>query len=295
MRPEKEVLIKLINEKDCTAIAKQYKVGTSTVHSWLKHFNLKTKPRGFWHKFKTKYKYNYELFTNENSTSYYLLGVFITDGCMKKGMVSLSSADKDWLCAIRNLICKDLPLYKEESNCWRLNIHDFRIRDWLLCNGCIPRKSLTVKFPQIPDKFLADFIRGVIDGDGSISHKQYTRYRNKSGKPYYFYSTHYTLTSASKSFIDSICQIITNREMKYCLLENKPGSKNSKINGRKILHQNTYYTLTGGHSSAFKFLQWIYYPGHDLSLNRKRILAEKIISFYNSKIMSVSDLGSQTP
>ncbi|MDO8662686.1 MAG: LAGLIDADG family homing endonuclease [Candidatus Omnitrophota bacterium] len=34
--------------------------------------------------------------------------------------------------------------------------------------GVLPRKSLTVKFPQVPEKHLADFIRGIFDGDGSV-------------------------------------------------------------------------------------------------------------------------------
>nr|WP_241254565.1 LAGLIDADG family homing endonuclease [Brevibacillus sp. SYP-B805] len=35
--------------------------------------------------------------------------------------------------------------------------------------GIVPNKSLTIKFPNIPRQFIHDFIRGVFDGDGSIS------------------------------------------------------------------------------------------------------------------------------
>ena len=31
--------------------------------------------------------------------------------------------------------------------------------------GVLPKKSLTVDFPDIPDLFIVDFIRGVFDGD----------------------------------------------------------------------------------------------------------------------------------
>lgn len=34
--------------------------------------------------------------------------------------------------------------------------------------GVIPKKSLIVKFPDVPASFLPDFIRGVFDGDGCI-------------------------------------------------------------------------------------------------------------------------------
>lgn len=34
--------------------------------------------------------------------------------------------------------------------------------------GILPRKSLAVKFPGVPQNFITDFIRGVFDGDGSV-------------------------------------------------------------------------------------------------------------------------------
>ncbi len=49
-----------------------------------------------------KHKYNENIFTDENEISYYLLGVFLTDGCMKKTSVSLFSKDKDWLISIKD-------------------------------------------------------------------------------------------------------------------------------------------------------------------------------------------------
>lgn len=34
--------------------------------------------------------------------------------------------------------------------------------------GLFPKKSLCIKFPNVPDVFLADFVRGIFDGDGSV-------------------------------------------------------------------------------------------------------------------------------
>lgn len=34
--------------------------------------------------------------------------------------------------------------------------------------GCVPRKSLVVKFPNIPDKYKWSFVRGYFDGNGSF-------------------------------------------------------------------------------------------------------------------------------
>src|SRR5271166_106735 len=184
MSPDKEILVQLYETNNIVAIAKQYGVASSTVHYWFKCYGITKKPRGYWHQFIQKYDYNYEVFTRSDDVSYYLLGAFITDGCMKQGNASISSADKDWLISIRDLICKDLPITKEKSKCWRLNVRDFRIRGWLLQNGCVPRKSLVVQFPKIPTQYLPDFLRGCIDGDGSISHKRYKRYVGKNKRLY---------------------------------------------------------------------------------------------------------------
>jgi len=226
------------------------------------------------------YNYNENIFLKEDENSFYLLGAFITDGSINQNRVYLSSKDNLWLNDIKNLICKDLPLIKDGNNCYRLSIYNKQIRNWLLSHECIPNKSLIVKFPIVPEKYLPDFLRGCIDGDGSISHKQYKRYRNKNGKPYLFYSTHYTLTSASKDFITAFSGVLLKKNFNHSIIENKPGSKISVIDGRKILHKHSIYTLSGGHKSAHNFLQWIYYPNHNISLNRKKELAEKIIKFY---------------
>lgn len=279
MKPDKNILLELVEKYPCTEIAKQYLVSVNTIYNWLKLYQITIKPKGYWHKFITKYNYNYEVFTKENELSYYLLGVFLTDGCMKKDKVSLSSSDEDWILSIRDLICPNKPLEKERSNCWRLNISDFRIRKWLLDNNCTPKKSLTLQFPNVPEKYLPDFLRGCVDGDGTIAHKQYIR-KNNGRK---FYSTHWAITCASKDFTNTVSAILNKKNINSYILKVIPGErKNSIINGREILHKNIYYNITGGHKQAYNFLKWIYYPNHCLSLERKKILANSIIAHYNS-------------
>lgn len=226
------------------------------------------------------YVYNTECFTQENDVSYYLLGAFLTDGCMKSDRVCLSSKDRDWLESIKDLICKDLKIKKDGKNCYRLSIYNKIIREWLFSHGCIPNKSLILSVPKVPEQFLPDFLRGCIDGDGTIAHKQYKRMRGS--KESLFYSTHYSLTSASKDFVDGICSILQNNKLNYSLIVSRPGTKKSKIDGRIINHKNNIYYITGGHRSAFKFLNWVYYPNHKLSLSRKKDIANKIISHYTS-------------
>ena len=55
----------------------------------------------------TKYNYNLNVLTNEDSLSYYILGVFMSDGFIKHAgkntySSSLGSKDKEWLESIKN-------------------------------------------------------------------------------------------------------------------------------------------------------------------------------------------------
>lgn len=47
-----------------------------------------------------------------------------------------------------------------------MRIGSRQLYDRLYALGVTPRKSLTMKFPAVPDKYLAPFVRGYFDGDG---------------------------------------------------------------------------------------------------------------------------------
>jgi hypothetical protein len=66
----------------------------------------------------------------------------------------------------------------------RLYFNNKHIWETLNSYGCTPRKSLTLKFPNLTifnDKnLIKDFIRGYIDGDGSISYLTYKKINKKA-------------------------------------------------------------------------------------------------------------------
>ena len=68
-----------------------------------------------------KYKYNLNTFYNLDALSYYLLGVYMTDGNIwvskanpKTKMVRLCSKDLDWLSLIRDSVCNELPIKQKK-------------------------------------------------------------------------------------------------------------------------------------------------------------------------------------
>ena len=121
----------------------------------------------------TKYVYNKNILFNEDEISYYILGAFISDGCIKiSGKNSYSSTlvskDKDWLEEIKNLFNPNIKL-QTPKNYYKFDINNKEIGDWFIANNCVPRKTLIVKMPLIPSNYEADFIRGIFDGDGCLT------------------------------------------------------------------------------------------------------------------------------
>ena len=85
--------------------------------------------------------------------------------------VSLKSSDYDHLLKLKeSLGFKEKNIYKDEIRC-RLTFTNKKTKEDLIKLGCFPKKSLNLKFPskdQVPDEYLYDFIRGYVDGDGSV-------------------------------------------------------------------------------------------------------------------------------
>lgn len=219
-----------------------------------------------------KYTYNVDVFYNEDAISYYLLGVFMTDGCVfkhtkysKSYRANIVSKDEDWLISIREIICPQLYIARKKKNIFELRIYNQEIVNWLISKGCVPRKSLVIQMPQVPSQYLPDFIRGCVDGDGCIS---ISNYKKKDRKKIYRKIISY-ISSSSLNFIQSLNALIG---IKNSFVIIKPGT------GKKIKYKHPHYRLIFNDSYATKFLNWIYYPNHKLSLKRKNDLVQLLSS-----------------
>lgn len=240
----------------------------------------------FLHSCMKKYTYNLEVFYNENALSYYLLGAFITDGCVTRNVsganVSLTSKDKDWLEIISRHICPDKPLLTHGTNnsCYRLTCYKIAIADWLIAHGCIPNKSLIVKMPNIPPAYILDFIRGCWDGDGSL---QFTQSANK-GKNF---RRRAHLTTGSKSFANSISCILTSFGIKNYIETRRP-KKNRKIEDRTITANNLNYRVHITSGKATYELVKLLYVQPIIAMPRKQQIACNIIKDWEKIFNCVS-------
>jgi len=70
------------------------------------------------------------------------------------------------------------------TNGLRVQIGDVGLYRWLQSIGLTPRKSLTLGSIEVPDGVVADLLRGLLDGDGSIIDCTYDGTGKASGRRY---------------------------------------------------------------------------------------------------------------
>lgn len=169
----------LIEKKSLEDIARLYGVSRVAIWKYCKDERLTRRtrsearleaqkkgkvPQGF-------FDINDNFFSNWSPEMAYVLGLIATDGCISKsGTVSLCINDKDLLEKVKLVMDSEHKICqsKHQEGLYCFHFARPRVVQDLAGLGILPRKSLNVKFPPVPDAFLKDFIRGVFDGDGSV-------------------------------------------------------------------------------------------------------------------------------
>ena len=117
------------------------------------------------------FEINEDFFSRWSPEMAYVLGLIMTDGCISKyGSVSLCINDKDLLETVKIALGSSHPVRrsKYQKGLYALVFARGKLIADLKKLGVFPKKSLNISFPDIPDAYLIDFIRGVFDGDGSV-------------------------------------------------------------------------------------------------------------------------------
>ena len=110
----------------------------------------------------------------------YVLGFIAADGALiknKRGacFLEIQSTDKEIVYKIRSVFKSNLaigeyqPKHENHNRRYRLQIGSKEIFSDLLKLGIKPKKSKTIKLPDVPDKYFSHFLRGYFDGDGSAN------------------------------------------------------------------------------------------------------------------------------
>lgn len=223
-------------------MARRLKIGKTTVNRLSGEMGLKF----------LKYTANENFFKSFSREMAYILGFIFADGNVSwnekesRWSLTITQSRKDFehLERIRRILKANRPLYySPKTKAYRLIVASKKLCRDLIELGVVPRKSLTVDFPKIPENFLNDFVRGIIDGDGSVF------YFDRKRSPYLAIRIY----SGSKKFLVRMEQIIR-----------KKLGISSKV---RNIHGNTYglqYTC----NQARILARWIY-TDTDLFLKRK--------------------------
>jgi hypothetical protein len=169
-----------------------------------------------------KYTLNQRFFSKVNKKSAWVVGLLYGDGSLSKSKWTLwPGIDKDVALKVKNLVGYSGPIYtwitRNNTKTYFLKISSDRmiqdlVKVWKLIVG---KKSHKMKFPVIKKKkVLPDFIRGLIESDGSIC----KRIRGRC----------ISYTTVSKKFANGLRLNLKRLGFKPCLYSRKSCGFNKK-------------------------------------------------------------------
>lgn len=266
-----EIIKKYESGLSMKKLGKEYKVASVTIARILSKFNIKIRlPQEEAQKYEVDTNYFNKIDTEDKA---YFLGLFYADGYVASNKahspysgICLSGDDELEILSKFKLFCKftgPILLKKKLKNKYKqpytICIINKEFRNNLIKNGCVPNKSLVLKFPTfeiIPKNLFHHFLRGFWDGDGSI-----TFYEKKSE----ISTSALTSVDFARGFINFIKKEINIKFGYY--------KRNKSIDLR-----------ISGKTNAIKFLLYIYKDAN-IFLKRKRNCFNNFINYFikNSK------------
>lgn len=211
-----------------------------------------------------------ELFFSEinSEEKAYWLGFLCGDGCITGNKVRLALAVKDehhlnWFKAAVKWSGK---CYYHKSGAVEVYFRSLRMVKDLARYYITPRKTFTVRFPNIPKSLERHFIRGVFDADGCIN-KQIRITRKKSGRIYVLSGGEFSI-EGNREFVSAI-QL---RLVKLGLPANSVNYPGKNINRVRYGGINQLKTI-------YRYL----FEGATIYLERKKELFKNILEDYRLK------------
>ncbi len=202
----------------------------------------------------------------------YAIGLISTDGNLSTdgNHISFTSNDIELISHMKYIFRMNGKIgYTRNitSESYRLNLCNVQLYDWLLSLGLTPNKSLTIGAIAIPDEFFIDFLRGHLDGDGSIT--TYSDKYNTFKDPKYVYNRIWLrFISASQDHMIWLQETITRLfSVKGRLHKTKPNAVG-----------NSMFILKYGKKESLTLLSKIYYSNDLPCLSRKRQVYESFLN-----------------
>ena len=195
----------------------------------------------------------------------YVIGIITTDGNLSpdKRHINITSKDKEIVTSVKKLLKLKNKIGKKarggskNKKYFVLQFGDINFYDFLLSIGLTPAKSKILKKVSIPTEHFRDFLRGCIDGDGSIDgfvHPQSKLFQYRV-----------RLISASPKFL---LWMLSN-------IQKNIGATGGTIYRSK---SSSVSILSFGKSDARKMFNFMYYKRSLPALRRKYLVAQKLLA-----------------
>lgn len=165
-----------LNNISITNICNYFHIHRSSIYYILKKYNINC--RGEYDKNRIHF-FNYDKMEKDSHNKYYWIGFLAADGNVSNNYnevsIELGKKDKKHLEKIKKFFESDAPIVDRINNngseCSKVNFCSKKFAKYLSKYNIIPNKSLMYKIPlnEIPQDYIYDYIRGIFDGDGSLS------------------------------------------------------------------------------------------------------------------------------
>lgn len=233
------------------------------------------------------YTINSDFFKCWNSKMAYIFGFTCADGNVYKSTLAWELSDKfesnrELLEKFNIVLGSTYPIKKRKKS-YRLKISNRIILHDITKLGIIPNKSKVLSFPNVPTKFLRDFLRGLLDGDGWVT----VRHRDDSLKEIAI-----GFSSGSISFMKMLVFKL-NQHVSLSTHNLRERNKISAKGTNSKCFQLEYYS-----HNAFNLIRYLYdgLKEDDLYLTRKfqkQLDARKIYSEHSLKTKSWREKESE--
>ena len=198
---------------------------------------------------------------------WYVVGYIATDGCLSKDRRHIMIVSKDYqiLKDIRDTLGLNAKISHHRgglnTSAFHVVISSVSFYRFLESIGLTSKKSLTLGSLDVPSSYFKDFLRGVIDGDGSI----YSWIHRTNGHIQWSLRFH----SGSKLF----SEWLKNETEKYFNVW-------GRLHVRKSKDRNPFYIVKFGKMAAKDILSSCY-PKDCLALERKNKVAQECVKTKN--------------
>lgn len=203
----------------------------------------------------------------------YILGFIYADGNIAKGRhtlsFSLQRSDEEFLRGIKDELGYTGIIGNYESSAIKggkkyptavLAINSMDMIQDLKNLGLTPNKSLTKTYPNVPDEFQSDFIRGYFDGNGTVDYKDGYSKKGVNSKTIQIRTR---ISNGSQDFLDGLQEVLSYH-----------GIKQKTVNSDKRNSSNRY-ELTYSTIESKIIYDLMYKDKNCMMLKRKKEVYEE--------------------